>query len=238
MQSGAATNPTLVVFCRKPAPGAGKQRIAAELGTDFALALANHLLDLAAEDALTWPGPVVISPASAEDVAWAGALLARPARIVPQRDGNLGERLNQVDQEVRGAGVERVLYIGTDAPLLDYAYYARARMALDLADVVLGPAEDGGVTLMGARCPWPDLADLPWSTAGLGEALARRCRSRGRSVQVLAPQYDVDEAHQLNRLRADLGRDVRPARVALRRWLDSSALSGLARFALSEAGRD
>jgi glycosyltransferase A (GT-A) superfamily protein (DUF2064 family) len=212
---------TLVIFCRRPARHAGKQRIAATLGADFTLALAKHLLATALEDALTWPGPVVLSPASLADAAWAGTLLPTPVRIVPQSGGNLGQRLNQVDRAVRDAGAGRVIYIGTDAPLLDYAFYARARMALDLVDVVVGPAEDGGVTLMGARYRWPELDDLPWSTPGLGEALELRCRSRGLSVDRLALHYDLDEADQLDRLRADLARDVRPARVALRDWLDS-----------------
>lgn len=230
-------NPTLVVFCRRPAEGVGKQRIAASMGPEFALTLAAGLLRVALEDADGWPGPVVIAPACAADAPWASALLSRPAHIVPQPDGNLGQRLNAVDTAVRGAGAKRLIYIGTDAPLLDYAYYARARLALDHDDVVLGPAEDGGVTLMGARHAWPDLATLPWSSPSLGESLDRRCRARGFSVRLLDPQYDIDEAGQLPRLYTDLGRDPRPARRALRDLLETHGIAEQVKPTVMMAGQ-
>jgi hypothetical protein len=227
MESPAADRATLVLFCRRPAPGSGKQRVAATVGAGAALALAERLLATALEDAMGWPGPVALAPAAAADAGWASGLLGREARVVPQPEGTLGARLAAVDRELRAAGHARLLFIGSDAPLLDCAYYARARLALDHADVVLGPAEDGGVTLMGARVPWPDLDDLPWSGADLGDALDRRCRARGLQVQRLAPRYDVDAADQLPRLARDLGGDPRPARVELRRWLLASGLAGV-----------
>lgn len=225
MRTHDVLQPTLVVFCRRPAPGIGKQRIAAAVGSGFAHALGAMLLDTTLEDATAWPGPVVISPARAGDAAWAGGLLSRPAEVVAQPEGNLGQRLNAVDTALRNTGHQHIFYIGTDAPLLDSAYYARARLTLDQADVVLGPAEDGGVTLMGARQPWPGLATLPWSSPALGKALDRRCRAHGLSVRLLDPQYDVDEAKQLARLHTDLGRDPRPARRALRALLDRHGIA-------------
>jgi glycosyltransferase A (GT-A) superfamily protein (DUF2064 family) len=225
MDSEGTENATLVVFCRRPAPGVGKQRIAAALGQDLALTLADHLLACALEDAASWPGAVVLAPACAEDRDWAAGLLGCGPRVLPQDDGNLGERLSRVDRELRAAGVARLIYIGSDAPLHDCAFYARARTALEHADAVLGPAEDGGVTLMGARVPWPGIADLPWSTPGLGAALDRRCRSHGMKVQALTSQYDIDEADALPRLYRDLGRDPRPARTALRQWLHGQGLA-------------
>lgn len=232
MKAGPADEATLVVFCRRPAEDSGKRRIAAVAGDAFARALGEHLLAAALEDAAAWPGPVVLAPAEAADADWAAGLLGGAARVVSQCAGGLGERLNHVDAAVRAAGATRVHYIGSDAPLLDFAFFARARRALDHADVVLGPAEDGGVTLMGARQPWPPLADLPWSTAELGDALGRRCRACGLTVVRLAPGYDVDEAEQLPRLAADLAADLRPARRALRGWLLAAALP-----ALQAAGR-
>ena len=101
----------------------------------------------------------------------------------------------------------------------------RARDALDHADVVLGPAEDGGVTLMGSRVPWPDLADLPWSTARLGADLERRCQRHHLTVKKLPTHYDVDATGVLPRLCGDLAADSRPARRALRQWLQAQPLA-------------
>jgi glycosyltransferase A (GT-A) superfamily protein (DUF2064 family) len=224
--NSARQAPTLVICLRRPAPGIGKQRIAADIGPELAFELAEHLLAATLEDAEAWPGPVILSPANATDATWAGDLLARPAAVIPQANGNLGQRINDVDERIRATGHTRLIYIGSDAPVLSDADYAAATAALEIHDVVLGPAEDGGVTLMGAGHAWPELADLPWSSPALGRALALRCREQGLKVHGLNPRYDIDYAVDLPRLCADLATDTRPARSRLRGWLIRSKLGG------------
>jgi glycosyltransferase A (GT-A) superfamily protein (DUF2064 family) len=209
----------LVLYCRRPEPGVGKQRIAAATDAAFACALQELLLATALEDLRDWPGPVVIAPAAATDRAWAEARCPSGGMVLPQVSGNLGERLLATDASLRASGRTTLVYIGSDAPLLGPSHYATARAALRDTDVVLDPAADGGVTLMGSRVPWPPLADLPWSTAGLGTALEQRCRAAGLSVQRLAGSSDCDEISALPQLAADLAADPRPARQALRQWL-------------------
>lgn len=221
MSQTTADSSTLVVFCRRPAAGIGKQRIAAELGSAMAEKLANHLLATVLEDAEAWPGPVVLAPARTENRAWASELLDRQYRVVAQPEGNLGERLNSVDREIRRETDTALLYVGSDAPVLDQHYFAQARKLLQDTDVVLGPAEDGGVTLMGCNVAWPELSQLPWSTANLGDELERLCLEQGLSVIQLPRMYDVDLACDLPRLVADLEADSRPARQKLHQWLGS-----------------
>ncbi len=220
MSRSGTDSSTLVIFCRRPAPGIGKQRIAADLGTRAAEALANRLLATVLEDAEAWPGPVVLSPACVEDRAWAETLLGRSCRVIAQPEGNLGNRINSVDRAIRSRDDEVLLFIGSDAPVLDQDYFARARSLSGTADVVLGPADDGGVTLMGSRTAWPDLSGLPWSTAGLAGTLERMCVESGHTVKRLPRMYDIDLASDLPRLHADLEADARPARQQLHRWLD------------------
>ena len=219
--------PTLVVFCRRPSPGNGKQRIAARLGPVLTLELATHLLQTTLEDAAGWPGPVTIAPASRADRSWAEALMSGNHGVCPQPDGNLGERLNAVDHAVRMTGVERLIYIGSDAPLLDTAYFDLARAGLETHDVVLGAAEDGGVVLMGARCAWPELGPLPWSGDDLGKRLELLCVQHGLTVKYLPTRYDIDFTHDLHRLYADLRADPRPARRALRDWLETAGFASV-----------
>src|SRR5438876_1000108 len=80
----------------------------------------------------------------------------------------------------------RALFIGSDAPSLTVSDLLAAQTALDASDVVLVPARDGGVTLMGSRLPWPDLSSLPWSEPTLARALEECCRDHARSVTRLA----------------------------------------------------
>jgi rSAM/selenodomain-associated transferase 1 len=215
---------TLVLFCRRPQPGIGKKRIAADLGTTKTSVLSEHLLATALEDARHWTGPVVIAPATENDAAWARELLERPCGVIGQPEGNLGARINAVDRELRQTGHTQLIYVGSDSPILDADYFARAVAALSTHDAVLGPADDGGVTLMGSRRAWPRLAGLPWSSAELGHALELICINAGLTVYSLERRYDIDRVDDLPRLYRDLRHDQRPARQRLRKWLAESGL--------------
>ena len=206
---------TLVVMFKRPRSGQGKQRLASALGTEQTHRVAEALLNCVLEDASIWPGKVVFSPSDAADAQWANRLIARKVTIVPQVCGNLGERLNAVDQELRDLGHRKLIFIGADAPVLDTRYYADARYALSQSDVVLAPADDGGVTLMGSGVAWPRLASLDWSTAALGFQLTRLCTQHGLSVRSLPRRYDIDRFNDIRRLYRDLRRDIRPARRML-----------------------
>ena len=157
----------MVIFCRRPARGIGKQRIAAELGQQAAYEAGELLLATTLEDARDWQGPVVMSPAAPADAQWAANLL-QSARVVPQPEGNLGQRIEAVQLRVRHAGGSKVIFIGTDSPALTQAMLSAAANSLTSCDTVIIPARDGGVTLMGTRLEWPPLGGLPWETPQLG----------------------------------------------------------------------
>lgn len=216
----------LVLFCRRPALAVGKQRLAADVGPSAALRLAEGMLACALEDLRDWTGLRVIAPASPADCGWARGMLAEPALALAQPEGNLGTRLARVDEALRARGMQRILYIGSDAPVLAAADYAAGRAALDAHDVVLQPATDGGVTLMGARAPWPELSALPWSSGDLYTALAASCRAAALTVATLRSRYDIDDAQGLRALCRDLAGDPRAARQDLYRLLRSLGYCG------------
>jgi rSAM/selenodomain-associated transferase 1 len=220
-----ATNATLLLIFKRPALEYAKQRLAQRLGARHALQVARGMLDCALEDADDWPGPVVLAPARSEDRQWARQMLTRVVSVEPQCKGNLGHRINDLDARLRFQGRERLLCIGSDAPSLDAAYYARARRALDTYDVVLGPASDGGVTLLGSAKPWPRLDDLPWGSHRLRARLAARCADGGLNVTLLPLRCDVDQVEDIAALSADLTGDARPARRRLHQVLISLRLA-------------
>lgn len=207
----------LILVCKRPTLGVGKQRLAARLGMEQTQQIAHALLACALEDAKNWNGPVIIAPASEEDHDWAVSLLpaAKSIRIQPQTIGNLGQRLNELDGKLRKEGLKQLVYIGSDAPLLMETDYAACRAALQQHDTVLIPATDGGVALMASGHPWPVLTDLPWSTDRLGATLIDCCRSAGQSVAILESRSDVDELVDCLQLIALLQHDERPARQQL-----------------------
>lgn len=208
----------LVLVCKRPAPGVGKQRLATKLGIEMTQQVAHALLACALEDIGDWRGPVVIAPANVDDVEWARALsvpMATPLIVVPQVAGNLGQRLNALDQTLRAQGMAQLVFIGSDAPGLTALDYVATCTALQHNDVVLIPAQDGGVVLMASRCAWPDLSLLPWSSDQLGTALMHVCCAAGWSIATLAQGYDIDEVADLVKLATLLQQDQRPARRVL-----------------------
>lgn len=179
--------------------------------------LASLLLDCALEDLRGWPGPVTLAATAEVDAHWLAQDGRWPGAVLVQHPGNLGERLIHIDLELRRQGHERVLIIGSDCPAMNPAYLTAAVTELDRQAYVLGGAQDGGVSLMGAARPWPALADLPWSTDRLGDELAKRC-----GLDSMLPLLrDVDEIADLAHLAAELSADTRPTRVALQRWLNT-----------------
>ena len=220
MHRSVKENPCLVIFCRRPVPGRGKRRLAAEIGDQATAEVAALLLDTTLEDARAWPGPVVIAPAELDDMDWAKSLLTNENwRTIAQPAGNLGQRINHVDRQLRATGIMSTVFIGSDAPALRPSDYLAALEALQHHETVLAPASDGGVTLMGSTEAWPDLSSLPWSTDQLDNALQQCCESIDRRTARLVERCDVDHADDLCRLAAELKDDPRPARIRLRHWI-------------------
>jgi glycosyltransferase A (GT-A) superfamily protein (DUF2064 family) len=206
--------PCLVLLCKRPAPGHAKQRLAATLGEDAALSVAQALLACALEDLKHWLGPRAIAPDQAQHLTWAQSLDGA-AFCVAQADGNLGERLNELDRMLRDEGQHQLMFIGSDCPALRPADYRQVAQLLQRFDTVLFNARDGGVVLLASNRPWPDLRHLPWSTNRLGSTLAQLCRESGHSVVIAGESFDIDHAEDLAPLATVLRDDLRPARQAL-----------------------
>lgn len=205
----------LVLLCKRPALGHAKQRLAEQVGLNHALQIARLLLDCALEDINQWPGPKALSPDSPQHLNW-GLSLCPAASCLPQCEGNLGQRLNELDNRLRAQGHCRLIFIGSDCPDLAARDYHEVAKLLDAYDTVLIKARDGGVVLMASNHPWPDLSALPWSTEHLGRALADSCQTAGHSVMLLGEFSDIDHQEDLPPLVNSLAKDLRPARRRLR----------------------
>ncbi len=96
--------------------------------------------------------------------------------------------------------------IGSDSPDLPGEYLCEAFRRLERdADVVLGPADDGGYYLIGLRAPQPRLLhEVPMSTPTvLADTLALACEL-GLRAELLPTWYDIDTVAELRRLAAAL----------------------------------
>lgn len=124
---------------------------------------------------------------------------------VAQVGKGLGDRLFTALSAASEAHSGGVAAVGSDHPTLPLERVRAAFAALGRADVVLGPADDGGYYLIALR---PEavrrrlFADVPWSTDGVLAATEARCRELGLRVEHLPEGRDVDEPADLERLAA------------------------------------
>ncbi|PKO47090.1 MAG: DUF2064 domain-containing protein [Betaproteobacteria bacterium HGW-Betaproteobacteria-22] len=215
------THPTLILLCKRPAPGYGKQRLAKAIGQDLACQVAEALLSSALEDVLSWPGVVVIAPADVKDREWVKQLVQQQnvnhdrIKVLPQITGSLGLRINALDRTLRHSGFDELIFIGSDAPDITQVNLNEIKELFKNVNVVLKPTIDGGVSIMANNQPWPDLSQLAWSTAQFKTDLTALCQHYGLSIAHLETGFDVDECEDLKRIVHQLAQDQRPARRTL-----------------------
>lgn len=194
----------LAVFARTPVAGACKTRLIPHLGPHGAAAVACQLGRHTLAEADAWRA------AAATDGAVTLWLAGEPAdlpttwkttaTLAAQPAGDLGQRLEAAIQTEFDRGAQRVVVIGTDCPGVDRHRLADAFRALDQTDVVLGPALDGGYTLIGLRHPHPELfRQMPWSTEHLLHATHSRLRQLNLTWTELATLGDIDTPDDLPR---------------------------------------
>jgi rSAM/selenodomain-associated transferase 1 len=184
----------ICIFAKPPVAGRVKTRLAAALGPERAAELARAFLDdtISAVRALPWAQPALATTEIVES----------DLPLLLQGEGDLGERIERVLRAALQVAPSAIA-IGADAPALPRRFLEAARAALDRADAVVGPAEDGGFYLLGLRlCPEGLLAGLPWSASETFTRTVERLWARGLRVEVLERWFDVDRPEDLERLRA------------------------------------
>ena len=187
----------LAIFARVPVLGQVKTRLAATVGEPAALAAYRDLVALTLTRLRPGMGAFAPEIWMAGDSAEAADEVAGWKRRFPlfaQPSGDLGTRMAAAFE----AGV--AVLVGCDIPPLSALYVDRALAALDDADLVLGPTEDGGYCLIAMNEPHPEVfAGIPWST---NEVLAAtRCAAAHLRVTLLERLWDVDDAAGLARWR-------------------------------------
>jgi rSAM/selenodomain-associated transferase 1 len=178
----------LALFAKWPQAGAAKTRLGdagAEIARAFLLDSVARLGRIDAQRILAF------APPDAEKDF--GDLVKGNFQLVPQKQGDLGQRLSGFLTDQLQAGFESIVVLGSDSPTVPLDYVETAFALLQSVDVVLGPATDGGYYLVGCtrRVP-PIFEDIAWSgSCVLADTIARLSDPQWR-VSLLPPWYDVD----------------------------------------------
>ena len=213
----AGRAPAVAVMAKVPGATPVKSRLDPALTPDRATELYRCFL-LDRLDALARvPGiePVVaFTPAAAADTLQ--ALVPTGFRCIAQHGPDLGARLDTVLATLIADGHRGAIAIDIDSPTLPMDYVAEAARVLEsgLADVVVGPCDDGGYYLIGVAAPRPALFEkMPWSTSEVLPLTLQRVKDLGLCLHLLPSWFDVDTEADLRRLHAEMGSDDGPART-------------------------
>ena len=203
----------LFVVVRVPTQGMTKTRLGRGIGHETATALyaacvhdlGARLTSAARRDGydLYWfyADPAVEGTASLE------RLLPPGSALLPQTGGDLSERLLHGFRSLQALGYDEIAVLGSDSPHIPATWIREAFAALQTADVMLGPACDGGYYLLALRAR-PLIDDLftgiKMSTPSVCAETVERAHSLGRTLRLGRVTFDVDEPEDLQTLHAAL----------------------------------
>ena len=192
----------LIIFTRYPEPGKTKTRLIPSLGPDGAAELQRRMT----EHILARVKELQRNRAFSVEVRYEGGSgglmrewLGPKIRLRTQGGGDLGDRMARAFREAFQTRLDRVVLVGTDIPNITARILLKAFESLRYADVVLGPASDGGYYLIGLKRASPHLfVDVPWGTEKVLERTRQIAHGLGLSTAHLETLDDVDRPEDLH----------------------------------------
>src|SRR5262245_6724633 len=204
MSPPAGSPECLVVFAKTPVRGGVKTRMQPHLSEHDCLQLHKALLKFWIARLRDWElGSVqktlFLTPLDAHRPEPDLDLNIPEAVAVETQQGrDLGERLTRALHQKWNDGFRKLLFIGTDSPLLGIEDLQSAFQALDENEVVLGPASDGGYYLIGLSSLRPDLfSRISWWTPDVFRLTVDRLQAGSIDWKCLREVFDLDTFEDL-----------------------------------------
>lgn len=197
---GARRKRALVVVAKTPEIGKVKTRLARTVGDANAFelyeAFLNDIVLRFADGEYDFGLAYVPTDAPFEE---------RGAPCFPQVGATLNERLHNIFKQNASRYPRGTLIMSSDSPHVPITWLERGFALLESADLVLGPACDGGYWIVGMREAHDIFTGIPMSTDQVFRRTVALAEERGLGVALLPETFDVDTADDLNTLRAYLG---------------------------------
>ncbi len=186
----------LLIFAKNPEVGKVKTRLAATIGDEAALAIYHQLLlyTASATEYLVVDKFVFYCGHKEEEDLWNSKHFFKEV----QNGNDLGERMKNAFTSTFGKGYHKVVIIGSDCPDITGELIESAFAELDSAEVVIGPAEDGGYYLLGMKKLHPELFEnMRWSTNNVLPDTISKCEDFKLKYSLLPVLNDIDEGKDL-----------------------------------------
>jgi rSAM/selenodomain-associated transferase 1 len=213
-----STKCAIAVMAKASVPGAVKTRLtppltqaeAADLNTAFLRDIADNLIEAGRyAEIAAW---IAYGPAGSASF-FRGNLPPEVGLLEAVKPG-FGACLLHAIETLLAAGCGSACVLNSDSPTLPTAYLVAAAVALSAPGdrIVLGPSDDGGYYLLGAKRSHRGLfEDIEWSTPRVFGQTMARATELSIPVVVLPPWYDVDDTETLRIVSGEL-LDNRPYR--------------------------
>ena len=182
----------LIIFVKNPVIGKVKTRLAAKVGDEKALQIYLQLLEHTRSIVTSVAADKFIFYSDAHDNndLWPNTIFNKKK----QYGNNLGEKMSNALNEMFETDYEKVSIIGSDCLELTAAIINQGFKDLESADVVIGPATDGGYYFLGMKKINPLLFDdIDWSTSKVFEQTIAVCNNEQLTYSLLPILNDIDE---------------------------------------------
>ena len=191
----------LIIFQKSFISGKVKTRLAKTLGDEKALSVYKKLVEITYDqiptdllDVLIWFTPAIEK---------LNHPLHERASFYIQKGDELGSRMVNSFESAFRSGFEKVLIIGTDCPFITADIYRKAIEMLDDNDYVIGPANDGGYYLLGAKeSPEEIMKNIEWGTDTVLRSTLKLIEQEGKTHSLLVDLSDIDDAEDYKEFEA------------------------------------
>jgi hypothetical protein len=196
----------LIVVAKRPAPGKTKTRLSPPLSADQSSALYECFLFDTLELIRLVPNVHPVLAYLPENERPYFNRLAPDFELIPQEGHDLGSRLDNTMTHFFNQGFKKAVVMNSDSPTLPGSHLVKAFQNLeDDNDVVIGPCEDGGYYLIGAKRPIPKLLrEVRMSTSKVTQDTIDLAIQEGFKSHLLSSWYDIDNAASLAQLEKEM----------------------------------
>ncbi len=211
----------LGLFAKQPTPGQVKTRLAAQTSPQWAARVAETFLKDIVARLGNFAAQRVLAYAPAQAESYFADLVQGRFNLIPQAEGDLGRRMETFLAGQLKEGAQSVVLVGADSPTIPLAFIDQAFEELTQADLVLGPATDGGYYLLGVSsgqsaggsclcafwplpsagcplsCPLPTahcplFQGIAWGQPTVLRETIAQLEGSSVRLKLLSPWYDVD----------------------------------------------
>ena len=185
-------NSCVILFAKLPILGLAKTRIAKSVGKKRAFEIYKELLGVTSE--ILEGFDYYVFYAGGDSSSLIEPYFHNALDFIKQSNGDLGVKLKASFNLIYSKGYKNIVCVGSDSPYVTSFDISNSITFLEEgADVVLGPADDGGYYLVGCKENSLNIFDVDsWSSSDLMNDTLKIITACNLSAKLLESKSDID----------------------------------------------